>query len=79
MKQLYADIIIDISAGKLDKTFQYKIPESLTERIREGSRVSIPFGMGSRIEKGYVISVSEEPKIDALDKADVRIIIYKCT
>lgn len=65
MKQLYADIIIDISAGKLDKTFQYKIPESLTERIREGSRVSIPFGMGSRIEKGYVISVSEEPKIDA--------------
>ena len=32
----YANIIVDISHEKLDKTFQYRIPEELRESIRPG-------------------------------------------
>ena len=32
---IYADVIIDISLEKLDKTFQYAVPDHLSERIKE--------------------------------------------
>ena len=40
----YADIIVDISHEKLDKSFQYLVPEKLKEEIQVGMVVSIPFG-----------------------------------
>ena len=61
---IYADVIVDISLEKLDKTFQYAVPDHLSERIKEGSVVIVPFGKGQRFLKGYVMSLSEEPKID---------------
>ncbi len=61
---LYADIIIDISIEKLDRTFQYRIPEELSESVFPGVPVMIPFGKGDRKIQGYVISVSETPAID---------------
>ncbi len=71
MKQLYADIVIDILTGKLDKTFQYRIPQKLQKNVQEGSKVVIPFGNGNRKEKGYVISISEIPKISAEKIKDI--------
>ena len=61
---IYADVIIDISLEKLDKTFQYLIPKELEDVIGLGTQVVIPFGNGSRRIKGYVVDISEEPKID---------------
>ncbi len=60
----YADVIIDISIEKLDKTFQYEIPENLVGGIAVGSRVIIPFGNGSRRMSGFVVGISGEAKID---------------
>ena len=40
----YANIIIDISHEKVDKTFQYKIPEKLLGVLEEGMCVLAPFG-----------------------------------
>ncbi len=45
---MYADIIIDISHEKLDKAFQYAVPDELKDRVEIGSRVVIPFGSGNR-------------------------------
>ena len=59
----YADIIIDISHEKLDKSFQYKIPEELESKIKPGMVVSIPFGNGNHVRKGYVMGISREPKV----------------
>lgn len=56
----FASIIVDISHEKLDKTFQYMIPEELEEQIFIGTRVVVPFGMGNRKIAGYVISVEEQ-------------------
>ena len=38
-KTLYANIIIDISLEKLDRTFQYLIPEMLADQIYPGTPV----------------------------------------
>ena len=38
----YANIIVDISLDKLDKTFQYAIPSQLQEQIHPGVQVDIP-------------------------------------
>ena len=59
LSTLYADIIVDISHEKLDKTFQYRVPERLRERLEPGACVMIPFGNGNRLIKGYVVSLGE--------------------
>ena len=59
---LYADIIVNISASDLDRSFQYRVPEALEEKIRLGSRVDIPFNR--RQIRGFVIGLSDTPAID---------------
>lgn len=58
----YANIIIDISHEKLDKTFQYKVPEYLKEGLLVGMQVEIPFGNGDRITTGYVVELTDTPE-----------------
>lgn len=60
MEGRYADVIIDISHEKVDKVFQYCIPEELREKIRIGTPVNIPFGRGNALRKGYVVGLSDE-------------------
>ena len=60
MEKLYANIIVDISHEKLDRSFQYRIPESMRESLEVGMVVAVPFGMGSRRMKGYVIEITDK-------------------
>lgn len=62
MKEQYADIIVDISIEKLDKPFQYRVPERFRDMLEPGMCVKIPFGAGNRIIKGYVIGIGGECK-----------------
>ena len=62
MSSVYADVIVDITNEKLDRTFQYKIPPELTGEIGPGTAVQIPFGNGNRMITGYVLSIGNEPK-----------------
>lgn len=62
---MYADIIVDISYDKLDKTFQYAIPAQLEGLINIGTRVFAPFGQGNRLISGYVVNITNEPSFDA--------------
>ena len=59
---MYANVIIDISHEKLDRTFQYRIPENLLDQIHPGTPVEIPFGRSNRKIRGYVVEVTEEPE-----------------
>lgn len=61
----YADVIVDISVESLDKTYQYRIPEELTNQIGVGSAVLAPFGKGNRKIQGYVVAISDVCKFDA--------------
>ena len=67
----YADIIVDISHEKLDKSFQYLVPEKLKEEIQVGMVVSIPFGRGNHVRKGYVVGISGEPKVKGIQLKSV--------
>ena len=60
----YADIIVDISHEKLDKSFQYLVPQQLEEQIQVGMVVQIPFGRGNHVRKGYVVGLSGKLKVD---------------
>ena len=51
----FADVVIDIANSKVDRTFEYIIPESLD--VVAGSMVKVPFG--NRISQGYVINVKD--------------------
>lgn len=60
MSDKYADIIIDISHEKVDRPFQYRIPDRLRAQVTPGVRVHVPFGKGNHDRIGYVVDVSDK-------------------
>ncbi|WP_394922313.1 primosomal protein N' [uncultured Robinsoniella sp.] len=64
MQKLYANIIVDITQEKLDRTFQYEIPAEMQESLQLGMVVKVPFGRGNRFIKGYVVSISHKCEYD---------------
>ncbi len=56
---MYAKVIVDITHEKLDKIFEYRIPAELEEMMHVGVEVVVPFGIGNREIKGYVVGLSE--------------------
>lgn len=64
MQERYADVIVDISSEKLDRVFQYRIPEHLEEHLEPGTVVEVPFGRGNRLVRGYVTAISAKAGYD---------------
>ena len=64
MGSLYANIIVDISHEKLDRTFSYLVPEPMQNLIHVGDVVEIPFGKGNRATKGYVVELTQTARYD---------------
>lgn len=62
---MYADIIIDITHEKLDKIFQYRVPPHLSEQLRVGMEVVVPFGRANKETKGYIVGFSKTCDYDA--------------
>ncbi|MBS6397462.1 MAG: primosomal protein N' [Clostridiales bacterium] len=56
----FVNVIVDISSEKLDRVFQYRVPEHLKDQLQAGMQVYFPFGMGNRQMKGYVVGFSDE-------------------
>ena len=61
---MFADVIVDISHEKLDRPFEYIIPEELEGLIKVGSCVIIPFGRSDKKIKGFVLNIKEEAEFD---------------
>ena len=59
MRTLYADVVIDIASDDLDRPFNYRIPEEMAETLKPGMAVSVPFGSGGRLRRGYCLSVTD--------------------
>lgn len=71
MKGKYANIVIDISHEKVDRPFQYRIPEPLQAVIEEGMGVSVPFGAGNQQRQGYVIEITDQAEYDTEKLKDI--------
>lgn len=57
----YVNIIVDISHEKVDRVFQYRVPEDLRDRLQVGMQVEVPFGRGNHPTKGYVVGFTDQP------------------
>ena len=64
MQERYADVIVDISSEKLDRVFQYRIPERMEGMLEPGAVVEVPFGKGNRPVRGYVTGISGQAGYD---------------
>lgn len=62
MQAVYADVIIDISHEKVDRPFQYRIPEHLLDKVTVGCKVTVPFGRGNTSRTGYVLAIGNPPE-----------------
>lgn len=63
-KPYYADVIIDIAHEKVDRPFQYRVPTAMLHKLEAGMCVSVPFGRGNTLRKGYVTGISDQTDYD---------------
>ena len=61
---MYARIIVDITHEKLDRTFEYRVPEELADQLSVGTEVWIPFGSANKERKGYIVGFSGSCEYD---------------
>lgn len=57
---MYADVLIEIKAKALDRTFTYKVPDNMN--IKKGVRALVPFG--NRTLEGFVLNVYKCKNLD---------------
>ena len=69
---MIAEVAINRSAKRLNRTFDYNIPKELEELIMIGSSVIVPFGKNSGLEEGYVISIKENSTYSVKDIVEVK-------
>ncbi len=64
---MIAEIIINTTAKKLNRTFDYHIPKELEDFIYIGSKVLVPFGRKKELEEGYVTGFKEKSEYEVKD------------
>ncbi len=57
---MVAKLAVAAATYHIDKPYDYRIPETLSDKILPGMRVSIPFGKGNRRSEGLVLSITSE-------------------
>ena len=60
MKGNFAGVIINRLALNIDKIFDYRIPDDLSDNVTVGSHVFVPFGRGKKLIEGYVLYIKDE-------------------
>lgn len=57
---MIAEVIINRTAKKLNRTFDYRVPYELEGLILVGSKVLVPFGKGGKLEEAFVVRLKEK-------------------
>ncbi len=57
---MIAEVIINRTAKKLNRTFDYQIPTNLDGIIFVGSKVLVPFGKSGKLEEAFVVGLKEK-------------------
>ena len=69
---MIAEIVINRSAKRLNRTFDYSIPKNLEELVMVGSTVLIPFGKTSTLEEGYVVGIKENTQYEVKEIVQIK-------
>ena len=59
---MFVEVLVEIKAKAIDKTFTYKVDEQLKKEIEIGKRVLVPFGK-QKIE-GFILDIKENINVD---------------
>lgn len=59
---MIAQILVDVKAKNVNKTYDYLVPENLIDFIEIGARVVVPFG--SRKVMGFVLGLTDKSEYD---------------
>lgn len=59
-KRMIAEVIINRAAKKLNRTFDYHVPENLEGLIFVGSKILVPFGKAGKLEEAFVVGIKEK-------------------
>ena len=70
--KLYIDVLVELKAKQIDKTFTYLVPDNLKEEVEIGKRVLVPFGR-QKLE-GFILNEEKDKKIDYEVKEIIEII-----
>ncbi len=57
---MIAEVIINRTAKKLNRTFDYHVPEELEGLVFVGSKVLVPFGKGKKLEEAFVVKLKNK-------------------
>ena len=63
-------VLVELSNKNIDKVFDYNVPEELTDSIKIGVRVEVPFGR--QILDGFVLEVKNESSMELKDIISVK-------
>ena len=59
---MYVDVIVELSAKAIDKTFTYQVPPALETQVEIGKRVLVPFGR-QQLE-GFILNITRQKECD---------------
>jgi len=59
---MFADVLVELKAKRIDKTFTYLIPSKLKDKVKVGIRVLVPFG--KQTLEGFVLNIEKDKDID---------------
>ena len=68
---MIAEVIINRTAKKLNRTFDYNIPKEFQDLILVGSKVLVPFGRNGKLEEAFVIKIKENTDFEVKDIAKI--------
>ena len=57
---MFASVLINTTAKKLNKVFDYIVPKDMEDILQIGDRVWVPFGKGENLSEGYVEGFKEK-------------------
>lgn len=72
----YANIIINISHEAVDRPFTYIIPDEMTGKIYNGTKVMVPFGAGNKETMGYVVEILDYPKVPIAKLKEITSVVF---
>ena len=68
---MIAEVIINSTARKLNRTFDYNIPKELENMVYVGTKVLVPFGKMKKLEEAHVVKLKETSDFEIKDIAKV--------
>lgn len=75
---MIVSVLVQLSSANIDKTFDYKVPEKLLNKIKIGIRVSVPFH--HQLLEGFVLCIKQDNNTEydlkeVLDVIDEEVIL----